>query len=358
MPPGTVKPYAAGRGNLPEAKLAGIGLGRDAFLGLEWGDGQAMHRASESRWRLTFADSLGHNHHATSQRGERRVNKDGRWNGLLGLIVVIVACLHASFWLVDVSWRSLFQPLMLVQASLIGMWIAGGAARWWVRGLLLLALYPCLYGMAQLTYNPEKTLNEMTSVFLVSIMVFSIAQLLARICLHELQPPGQFSILRMMLLVSFCFALCVVWGRATVDLINNIVTFFRWSLVAKLSIFSGVPALAAFPALFQLSRYQKYVVAAACMLIGIFPWAVLILAWLMGDEILFFTNLWTWGVAIVVAVTIYPLQAIRRPNGEPYCRIFQPIDCRPEDLGKESTLEKSESQVAVSDHDRVTTDVP
>ncbi|PQO37494.1 hypothetical protein DTL21_06000 [Bremerella cremea] len=293
------------------------------------------------------------------------MNKDGRWNGLLGLIVVLVACGHLSqMTRFNILW-GFSEPIyiLFLQACLAGMWIVGGAARWWIRAGLLLVLAPYLYWVSNVFYGSDEVFYFVS--LLLANTIFSI-WCIRHLCGWWLGKPfafPQFSILQMMLLVSFCFAGCVVWGSVLIRIWQRVFEGdFDLPILIMLAIFTGVVILTALPALFA-SRVTRWRISwVAWGIVIMIPWGILALAMSLSEpispEAVIMVNLQVWIVALATAASIYPLQAIRRPNGEPYCRIFQPIDRRPEEFGEESTLEKSESQVAVSDHDRVTTDVP
>ncbi|WP_147274337.1 hypothetical protein [Bremerella cremea] len=253
-------------------------------------------------------------------------------NGVLCLIVLLVGYIHANQVLPYGYGYFSVEMIVFFQPILVGLWLAGGAAPWWVRAVVFLAAYPYFRLVIHFNRHIEAEFLGLACLQMVaSAFAFRGVCYVCRQWLQRKVARQQFSMRGMMLLVSFAFAACVVWGNNLVNFIQKGAEDVAWQFLVLLSVCICIMMLAALPALFRTRAYRKWAMVIVCVIIGAIPSGVFGIIYLIEGSLydledVFSVNIQTWLVAFITAATIYPLQAITKRDGTPFYPVFTPVD--------------------------------
>lgn len=252
------------------------------------------------------------------------------WNGALCLIVLLVGCVHATLELPYDFGIMPPEMLLLLQVFLVGAWLTCGAAPWWVRAAVFLAAYPYFQFVIHVKSLSESFMGLAVVLIVATAFTFRGACYVCRLWLQKKTARQQFSMWEMMLLVSFAFAACVVWGNTLVECVQQFAKDFEWGPLAILAVHMSIVIVTALPALFRTRPYRKWTMVIACIFVAASPWGILgRFWWLYGPmdlDTVIGMNLQTWLIAIITAATIYPLQAITNRDGTSFYTVFTPVD--------------------------------
>lgn len=252
------------------------------------------------------------------------------WNGVLCLVVLLVGGVHALLWVPDDFDIIPPEELLVLQAFLAGAWLGCGAAPWWARAGAFLAAYPYFQFVIHVRSLSEAFMGLAVVLIVVTASIFRGACYVCRLWLQKKTARRQFSMWEMMLLVSFAFAACVVWGNTLVEFVQQFAEDFEGGLLLLLAIFMGIVIVTSLPVVFRTRRYRRWAMMVACVIVPTSPWGVLGGIWMFIGPInrveVMFVSSQIWQIAIATAATIYPLQAITNRDGTPFYPVFTPVD--------------------------------
>ncbi len=263
-------------------------------------------------------------------QSERVVIRVSLWNGVLCLVVLLVGYVHALLLVPDDFDIMPPEMLLLLQACLAGAWLACGAAPWWVRAGAFLAAYPYFQLVSQLESMGDTFVGFAGVLIVTTAITFRGVCFICRGWRQRKVARQQYSMLEMLLLVSFVFAACVVWGNTLVGWGQRFAEEFEWELLVFLAVFMSIVIVTALPAVFRTRPYRKWAMVVACVIVAAIPWVLLGSIWMFAEpfeqDAVTNVNLHTWLIAIITAATIYPLQAITNRDGAPFYPVFTPVD--------------------------------